>query len=421
MRLDRVIHADACVGDGEQDVIAGPESGDAPLPHLVGRELRRLDRQRAAVRHRVARVEREVDQHLIDLRRIGLHPAGVVGQAGLNLDALVDEPPNHLLDPAHGGVEVDDALLRAGLPASKSEEPVRELRGALYRSPDLVDVLLPRRPLLDPLRQELAVGVDDREKVVEVVGDAGSESAECVHLVRLTRPLLTPAERLFVVLPRRHVARDDEHRPAELPVVVADRVTPAREPACRLVGPGQTLLDVAALAIGGSTNLLGEGCPVAHRRAIDKALADEAGVPGEERGRVVGREDAAVAGRREDEIRRRLDQQPVLVTRTADEPREGALEDCGGEGEEAAQRHDTSRPSGGVDSRARAGDLLSFHPDDTITDGRPRRPRRQPRQHLRPTHRSRRLDPEPHSAPARPARAHGRRAVCGPATATIDR
>jgi hypothetical protein len=253
--------------------------------------------------------------------------------------------------------------------------PLRELRGALHRGPDLVDVLFARRPLLDPLRQELAVGVDDREKVIEVVGDAGRESAQRVHLVRLARPLLAPAKGLLVALPRRDVARDDQHRATDLPVIVADRIAPAREPAGRLVGPDQSLLDVTALAVGGRANLLGERRPLAHRRPIDEALPDEAGIAGEQGGGVVGREDSSVASRREDEIRRRVNQQPVLVARPADEPREGALEHGGGEGEDAAQRHDTSRPTG-VDIPARASDLLSFHPDDTITDDCPRRPRR---------------------------------------------
>jgi hypothetical protein len=142
------------------------------------------------------------------------------------------------------------------------------------------------------------------------------------------------------------------------------------------------LLDVTALAIGGGANLLGEGGSLIYWRAIDKGLPDEAGVAGEECRRVVGRKDTTVPGRRQDEIRRRLDQQPVLVSRAADKPRERALEDCRGEGEEAAQRHGPSRPTGGVDIRAPKRDLLSFHPDDTITDGCPRRPRQQPRQYL---------------------------------------
>jgi hypothetical protein len=39
----------------------------------LAREVPGLDRERAALRHRVAPVHREVDQHLLELRRVGQH------------------------------------------------------------------------------------------------------------------------------------------------------------------------------------------------------------------------------------------------------------------------------------------------------------------------------------------------------------
>ena len=58
-------------------ITCGP--GDATLRRLGLRrieiDVRRLDRQRSTVRHRIARVHHEIHEHLLELTTIGLHHA----------------------------------------------------------------------------------------------------------------------------------------------------------------------------------------------------------------------------------------------------------------------------------------------------------------------------------------------------------
>ena len=65
-------HAGAGVGDDELDVPARIRL--AAVARVVGVEphVERLDGEAASGGHRVARVDREVDQHLTDLARVGL-------------------------------------------------------------------------------------------------------------------------------------------------------------------------------------------------------------------------------------------------------------------------------------------------------------------------------------------------------------
>src|SRR5213079_1097004 len=58
--------------DAWQDLARNPAAGIADLEADVGLEARRRDRQRAAARHRVAAVDCEVDEHLVEHRRVGL-------------------------------------------------------------------------------------------------------------------------------------------------------------------------------------------------------------------------------------------------------------------------------------------------------------------------------------------------------------
>jgi hypothetical protein len=72
-RLRRLVHARARVRHRDHHVRSGPHAeGAARLVASTSASRRRRDAQRAAVRHRVARVDDEVHQHLLDLPGVGL-------------------------------------------------------------------------------------------------------------------------------------------------------------------------------------------------------------------------------------------------------------------------------------------------------------------------------------------------------------
>jgi hypothetical protein len=61
----------------------------------------------AALRHRVARVDREVHEHLLQVSGVGADGPERLGQVGSDLDLLADDAPEHSLQPTHDAVEVD--------------------------------------------------------------------------------------------------------------------------------------------------------------------------------------------------------------------------------------------------------------------------------------------------------------------------
>ncbi len=97
-------------------------------------------------------------------------------------------------------IQVDDPRLQHLLPAERQQLP-READGARSAAfQDLGEQLAVRIAGVEAIEHQLAVAVDHREQVVEVVRDAAGQPADRFHLLRLTELLLQP-------LQLRHVAR----------------------------------------------------------------------------------------------------------------------------------------------------------------------------------------------------------------------
>ena len=80
---------------------------------VVQIDVRGLDGQLAAVRHGVARVDREVHEDLLDLPGIGLDVPEAADQEKRQLDVGAEEPTEHLLHPADAHVQGPAPSLRA--------------------------------------------------------------------------------------------------------------------------------------------------------------------------------------------------------------------------------------------------------------------------------------------------------------------
>ena len=82
------------------------------------------DRERAAVRHGVARVHREIDDHLLELVQVGL--TGQRSRAGveLQLDVLAEQPPEQVRQLRQHVAELQHA------PAAASAGARRQAAGA---------------------------------------------------------------------------------------------------------------------------------------------------------------------------------------------------------------------------------------------------------------------------------------------------
>ncbi len=165
---DLLLDPAAGVADGQHHVAArrhGLVSGGMARVQLgVGG----LDAQQSPVGHGVPGVHAQVHHHLLQLPRVGLHPAEVRAGNDREVDVLADQASQHLLQIRQEGVEVQHFRVHDLLPAER-QELAGETGGTLRGLQDLLE-LAPLR-LARLAHQELGVPQDDAQRVVEVVGD----------------------------------------------------------------------------------------------------------------------------------------------------------------------------------------------------------------------------------------------------------
>ena len=145
--------------------------------------------QRAVFLHRVVGVDREVHDHLLELRSVGEHAREAGGAPRLDADLVPDEAPQHLVRVGDDRVEVEDLRID-DLLARERQQLTHELSGALGGCGDLLEALAERAVAFDVETSELDVPGDPGEDVVEVVGDAAGQPAEHLHLLRVQQLLL---------------------------------------------------------------------------------------------------------------------------------------------------------------------------------------------------------------------------------------
>src|SRR5215510_4515595 len=149
---------------------------------LVDLDVLRLDAELPAVRHRVARVDAEVHQHLVKLRRVARYAIQIRVDREGNLDVF-----RHRI-----GQDLDDLLYKApGLqrdvftldPAGEREHLFDHLASAHGVCMKDVEQALAAF-VIETHLQQLHRGEDRREHVVQVVCDAAGERADALHTLR---------------------------------------------------------------------------------------------------------------------------------------------------------------------------------------------------------------------------------------------
>ena len=137
----------------------------------------------AAARHRVAGVEHEVHQHLLELAAVGEHVDGLGGRDDRERDVLAERAVEQPLRLERDAVDVD-GLEPEVVVAAEDQQLPREVRRALGGAHDLADVGRGRVLGADLLADELGVVEDHGQQVVEVVRHAACELAERLHALR---------------------------------------------------------------------------------------------------------------------------------------------------------------------------------------------------------------------------------------------
>ncbi len=202
-------HAETGIADDQLDVRARNHVEVV----LAEFDVRRLDRQRAAVGHRVARVDDEVHHHLADLLAVGADRREVGLQRKLQADLGSEQAADQVLHVRDHVVEVDRLGDRDLAPA-EGEQLLGQPRGAIGGAAHFDRRGMQRRIRRRLLDQLVAVAKQHGNQVVEVVRDAGGEPADRFHLLRLAQLVLETIALAQVARDRRdadHLAVADQH------------------------------------------------------------------------------------------------------------------------------------------------------------------------------------------------------------------
>ena len=149
---------------------------------LVEVDIGGFDRQLAAVRHRIAGIDREIHDHLLELIGIGADPPEIGREHGDERNVLANEAAEHLVHLRDDAVEIEHLGLEH-LPPAVGEQLAGQRSRPLGRLADLLDIAslgIARRQFP---QQELRVAQDRRQEVIEVVGDAARELSDRFHLL----------------------------------------------------------------------------------------------------------------------------------------------------------------------------------------------------------------------------------------------
>ncbi|MFN7979785.1 MAG: hypothetical protein U0P30_16745 [Vicinamibacterales bacterium] len=141
--------------------------------------------ERAAGRHGVAGIDREVHHDLLELPAVDLDGADVGGERGLETHVGADEPLQHVGQPGDGGVEIDGRR-RDGASAGEGQQLCRRLRGAVGSATHLFEAVAHLAGSCS-YRAASLYPADHGQQVVEVVGDAAGQAADRLHLLRLAQ------------------------------------------------------------------------------------------------------------------------------------------------------------------------------------------------------------------------------------------
>ena len=124
MGLRRLVHSLAGIAHGKEHVRAGRGIRVHRAIPFAERDVRRLDRDPPTPRHRVPRIDDQIDDDLLQLAGVGVHERELRIELCHELNVLAQKPPEHLLEIAGERVEVEDVRLQH-LTAAEREQLTR--------------------------------------------------------------------------------------------------------------------------------------------------------------------------------------------------------------------------------------------------------------------------------------------------------
>ncbi len=190
-RLERMAqhlgrHAGTGVADRDHHVRPRRDVERVGCVIAAERHVGRLDLEPPAARHRIARVDRKVDQCVFELVAVDARVPCVAGRQEFDLDAGPERAPEKLAAILHQPVDIGDRRIDR-LAAREGQQPGSQfgasLPGAPYRfqHPDRGVVTA------HPVESQPAIADDHGQHVVEVVRNAAGELAKRVELLHLAQ------------------------------------------------------------------------------------------------------------------------------------------------------------------------------------------------------------------------------------------
>ena len=205
-------HAGPGVGHGQLEegaihraLAAGADTANLPVAQLQVHA--------PAAIHRVARVDAEIEHHLLRLHRIDDREAGIRIDAGGQRDRRRHRGAQDLRGLLDHLGQRDPARIATALAAAEGEHLADQVARAPAGVLGLVEVLeqlgigLRRGSLLG----QHHVAHDAGQQVVEIVRDAARQVTDGFHLLGLAKLFFAARERLLARAPLAHVARDRQH------------------------------------------------------------------------------------------------------------------------------------------------------------------------------------------------------------------
>ena len=144
------VHSGSRVADRHLDVVAGLERWVGCDADLVELDVPQFDGDPSAARHSVARVNHEVHQYLLNLRRIRQHRREIGPHVRGDLNVRADHPLQHVLHVLHELIE-RNRLLGDHLTAAECEQLPRQSSRTLGGLDDFFGVGAPLVAVLEVL------------------------------------------------------------------------------------------------------------------------------------------------------------------------------------------------------------------------------------------------------------------------------
>src|SRR6185437_9362193 len=172
------VHAGSSVSHLQQHKSAGGRARSGLRIHLL--DILCLDAKAAAVGHGVACVDDQIQNNLFDLPRVGLYVVQLRIEHEREFDVLLDKASQHLVEGADRLVDIQDHRFDHLLPAQHQELASKRGR-AVAGLLDLFQAPAIGIGQIETLEQQIAIAVDHRQQVIEVVSHAAGEKTDRFH------------------------------------------------------------------------------------------------------------------------------------------------------------------------------------------------------------------------------------------------